>query len=148
MTKVIKDKKVVHVKSLLNDDEEVIEETSVVASSEVEEEESYVVLWKPLLSIRMVTHFSRYPRGSIPSSFSQYMSFDYSTGYYYPIIYLEEFWLMEKNMIIMNRTDDDQAVPLQLSYSEISPLKWQFQVTHTSISSLSYTASLIPSTPL
>jgi hypothetical protein len=69
---------------------EVVAKDETEAKEEVEkEEEGYVVLWKPTLSVRLVSHFARYPRNGIPSSMSEHMSFDYETGYYYPIIYLE-----------------------------------------------------------
>jgi hypothetical protein len=68
---------------------EVVAKDETEVKEEVEEEERYVVLWKPTLSVRLVSHFARYPRNGIPSSMSEHMSFDYETGYYYPIIYLE-----------------------------------------------------------
>ena len=54
--------------------------------------------------------FATFPLHGIPTSVSAHMSFDYTTGAYYPILYREEFWLLPKHLVAINNDTHALAV--------------------------------------
>jgi len=54
--------------------------------------------------------FATFPLHGIPNSISEHMSFDYTTGAYYPILYREEFWLLPQHHVVINNATHDFIV--------------------------------------
>jgi hypothetical protein len=53
-------------------------------------------LWKPALHLHLVHHHGAFVRNGVPSPFMTHMSFDGETGAYWPIVYKDEFWNLDK----------------------------------------------------
>ena len=61
-------------------------------------------------STTTVAQFATFPLHGIPSSISEHMSFDYTTGAYYPILYREEFWLLPQHHVAINNATHEIVV--------------------------------------
>eukprot|EP00455_Lapot_gusevi_P053598 TRINITY_DN839_c0_g1_i1.p1 TRINITY_DN839_c0_g1~~TRINITY_DN839_c0_g1_i1.p1 ORF type:complete len:643 (+),score=203.02 TRINITY_DN839_c0_g1_i1:51-1979(+) len=81
--------------------------------------------WKPVLSLRLVHDFTVFPANGIPAQLSETMQFHPVSGDYYPVIYVDYFWFLSERMFVINDTVSE--LPLELSYSPISMMKWQLQ---------------------
>jgi hypothetical protein len=79
--------------------------------------------WKPNLTLHLIDDHSRYARGGIPPQIEQNMQFDSESGGYYPVLFFNEFWLLRDYLIAIN--DTVKSLPLTVSYSPLSLLKWQ-----------------------
>eukprot|EP00614_Pseudopedinella_elastica_P008783 CAMPEP_0172608176 /NCGR_PEP_ID=MMETSP1068-20121228/28275_1 /TAXON_ID=35684 /ORGANISM="Pseudopedinella elastica, Strain CCMP716" /LENGTH=523 /DNA_ID=CAMNT_0013411357 /DNA_START=14 /DNA_END=1585 /DNA_ORIENTATION=+ len=135
MTKRIRVREQRKVVSLLGGDDETDKATIAAVEEQDRAGVPVLLLWKPTLDIRMISSFSTYPKHGIPSTVSTHMSFDYTTGAYYPILYRDEFWLTGAEMIALGNYRDRRAfeptfledLPLKLSYSSLSLWRWQLQ---------------------
>jgi hypothetical protein len=54
------------------------------------------------------------------------MIFSQDRKQYYPVLYVDEFWLLSEELIAINKTLDN--VTLQFSYSSMSLMKWQMMI--------------------
>jgi hypothetical protein len=97
MVRRLQRRRKVKVVSLLGGDDEADAASAAGAAREEAGSGPHVdVLWKPTLNLRVVNQFATFPRGGIPSTVSQAMSFDYGSGAYFPVLYRDEFWLLAK----------------------------------------------------
>jgi hypothetical protein len=54
------------------------------------------------------------------------MQIDNELSAYYPVLFFDEFWVLKEHLIIINDTLD--TLPLTISYSPLSLMKWQFML--------------------
>lgn len=116
-------------KSLLSNskdskDELVIPKVSEeLADSKEDVSIEWVSYWKPNLTINLVDDFTRYTQNAVPPNIAPYLNIAPTTGYYYPTVFFNEFWLLRDKFIPIN--DTITKLPLHLELSPISMTKWQ-----------------------
>lgn len=116
-------------KSLLSNskdskDELVIPKVSEeLADSKEDVSIEWVSYWKPNLTINLVDDFTRYTQNAVPPNIAPYLNIAPTTGYYYPTVFFNEFWLLRDKLIPIN--DTITKLPLHLELSPISMTKWQ-----------------------
>ncbi|KAJ1461646.1 cleft lip and palate transmembrane protein 1-domain-containing protein [Pelagophyceae sp. CCMP2097] len=115
-----KPKKVANKKSLLG---EAAKEDEPAADGNATLEDA-VVFWKPTLRIRLVAMHTEFQRAGIPAAIATILRFD-ADGDYYPVVYIDEFWLTTKQLYAVNSTLTSTA--LSASYGTIGFVKWQLQ---------------------
>ena len=97
--------------------------TGHAGTSDVAPEDDGVALyWKPSLHATLVDDFSVYAEGGIPPSILRHMTFA-PHGEYYPVIYINDFWLTRNKLTRINETVD--RVGVEASYRLISMMQWQ-----------------------
>jgi hypothetical protein len=113
-------------------------ETEVVEEkSEAEVPLEWVTLWKPNITINLVEDFTKYPKGVAPPHVLKVLQTDEETNNYYPLVYLNEFWLLRDKYVALNETVKE--VSLSLDLAPISSTRWMlytqldesFQIHHT-----------------
>jgi Cleft lip and palate transmembrane protein 1 (CLPTM1) len=79
--------------------------------------------WKPTLSLQLLDMTADFQRNHIAPVFADYIQFHNATGNYYPMVYVNEFWLQSKHFMSINSTVTE--LPLELSWGMIGLAKWQ-----------------------
>lgn len=69
-----------------------------------EREDEIIPLWKPEMSFHLVNEVSVFPRGGLPQQMINEMDIDDDTGKYWPIVHMNDFWLMKAKMPPVNET--------------------------------------------
>uniref|UniRef100_A0A671PL08 Cleft lip and palate transmembrane protein 1 homolog n=1 Tax=Sinocyclocheilus anshuiensis TaxID=1608454 RepID=A0A671PL08_9TELE len=79
--------------------------------------------WHPNLTINMVDDHTAWVKGSVPPPLDQHVKFDAVSGDYYPIVYFNDYWNLQKDYYPINETL--QNLPLRLTYCPLSLWRWQ-----------------------
>uniref|UniRef100_W5NCC2 CLPTM1 regulator of GABA type A receptor forward trafficking n=1 Tax=Lepisosteus oculatus TaxID=7918 RepID=W5NCC2_LEPOC len=79
--------------------------------------------WHPNLTINMVDDHTAWVKGAVPPPLDQYVKFDAVSGDYYPIVYFNDYWNLQKDYFPVNESLD--LLPLRLSYCPLSLWRWQ-----------------------
>ena len=87
-----------------------------------ENEDEIIALWKSEIYIDAVDESTPFPSHQIPMPIYMHMRFHPRTGRYYPIMYLNEFWLTSATKFPVNATLDE--VPLVLHFRCEGRMKW------------------------
>lgn len=85
--------------------------------------EEVVSHWHPNLTINMVYDHTAWSPESVPSQLSEFIEFEHQTGKYFPIVYMNEYWNLQRDYQPIN--DTVKRVQLSLTYKPIGLLKWQ-----------------------
>lgn len=85
--------------------------------------EEIVSHWHPNLTINMIYDHTAWTQGAVPAPLDEYIDFEPTTGKYYPIVYLNDYWNLLRDYQPINETT--KKVHLSLTYQPISMLKWQ-----------------------
>ena len=93
--------------------------------NENENEEMIISFWKPTLSVRLLCDWTVYPAQNIPSQLFDFYSIDAETNKYWPVLYMDDFWLLNDELIALNASVD--SVPLKVSLCPISQWKLMMQ---------------------
>lgn len=81
--------------------------------------------WKPTLRVRLVGLPSVISKSSVGASVNKHMKYDEDEAVFYPVLYVEEFWLMRSDYVPVNKTVD--SLNLTVSFDNIGFIKWQMQ---------------------
>eukprot|EP01083_Nonionella_stella_P025682 70762_1 len=88
-----------------------------------------VGFWKPTLTLRLVVDFTAFQKGAIPPQMAGAVKLhqdpDTLELSYFPVIYIDEFWVLSERMVQLN--DTVKTLDLEISYTPISLWKWQMQ---------------------
>uniref|UniRef100_A0A6Q2WXP9 CLPTM1 regulator of GABA type A receptor forward trafficking n=1 Tax=Esox lucius TaxID=8010 RepID=A0A6Q2WXP9_ESOLU len=79
--------------------------------------------WHPNLTINMVDDHTPWVKGSVPPPLDQHVKFDAVSGDYYPIVYFNDYWNLQKDYYPIN--ESLLTLPLRLSYCPLSLWRWQ-----------------------
>lgn len=85
-----------------------------------------VSFWRPVLNLRLLLDASVFPASGPPPPLNEHFVMVPHTDMYYPVLWFDYFWLMTDKLILLN--DTVKELPLEVSYSPISLLKWQFML--------------------
>uniref|UniRef100_A0A8C4QX36 CLPTM1 regulator of GABA type A receptor forward trafficking n=1 Tax=Eptatretus burgeri TaxID=7764 RepID=A0A8C4QX36_EPTBU len=79
--------------------------------------------WHPNLTINLVDDHTSWVKGSVPPPLDQYVKFDELSGDYFPVLYLNDYWNLQKDCFPVNSSLS--SLPLHLSFTPLSLWKWQ-----------------------
>ncbi|XP_030400249.1 cleft lip and palate transmembrane protein 1 isoform X3 [Gopherus evgoodei] len=79
--------------------------------------------WHPNLTINIVDDHTPWVKGSVPPPLDQYVKFDAVSGDYYPILYFNDYWNLQKDYFPINETAE--RLPFRLSFCPLSLWRWQ-----------------------
>ncbi|XP_076655098.1 putative lipid scramblase CLPTM1 [Halictus rubicundus] len=79
--------------------------------------------WHPNLTINLVTDQNHWVYGQVPPPLDTYIQFSPGGMFYKPVIYLNDFWNMQKDYQPLN--DTVKELELRLNYQPLSLFKWQ-----------------------
>lgn len=83
----------------------------------------YISMWKPSFYINPVLDHSTYSARQPPPPFvSPEMEVDKEAGLYSPVLFLNEFWLLEEHLIPVN--DTVTSLPLEISFYSLPMYKY------------------------
>ena len=88
----------------------------------------------PELTFSLVPGINQqFPRGGIPAQVTDSSSFKFyghdASGAYFPVLYMNEFWLTQDKLIAINETLLDETFEVKLTYNTLSMWKWQLMVS-------------------
>ncbi|XP_014216437.1 cleft lip and palate transmembrane protein 1 homolog [Copidosoma floridanum] len=85
--------------------------------------------WHPNLTINLVTDQTNWVQGQVPSPLDEYIEFSSNGKFYKPIIFMNDFWNMQRDYQPLNNTITE--LELRLTYQPLSLFKWQLFAAHT-----------------
>lgn len=85
--------------------------------------EEIISHWHQNLTINMVYDHTMWSPASVPSPLSDYIEFEPITGKYYPIVYMNDYWNLQRDYQPIN--ESVKSVHLSLTYQPIGLMKWQ-----------------------
>ncbi len=60
--------------------------------------------WHPNLTINIVDDHTAWSKGQVPSPLQDFIEFEPTTGQYYPIVYLNDYWNLMRDYMPINDT--------------------------------------------
>lgn len=86
-------------------------------------QEEIISHWHPNLTVNMIYDHTMWSPASVPSTLSEFIEFEPSTGKYYPIVFMNDYWNLQRDYQPIN--DSVKSVHLSLTYQPIGLMKWQ-----------------------
>uniref|UniRef100_A0A069DZD8 Putative conserved plasma membrane protein n=1 Tax=Panstrongylus megistus TaxID=65343 RepID=A0A069DZD8_9HEMI len=106
---------------------------SVLSEKEIEEAEkkdqAIISMWHPNITINLVTDFTNWVQGTVPSPLNEFIEFSVTGDYYKPVVFYNEFWNLLRDYQPINETSG--RLDLRLTYQPLSLFKWQLYCAHT-----------------
>jgi hypothetical protein len=82
--------------------------------------------WSPTISVELVTDFSVYPRGGIPSPIAPSLRLHPATGAYTPPLVSNQLWERRDTFLALNASTPDR-LPLRVDLAPVGLMRWQLQ---------------------
>ncbi|CAB3368484.1 Hypothetical predicted protein [Cloeon dipterum] len=79
--------------------------------------------WHPNMTINLITDFTNWVQGSVPPPLDEYVVFLPGGKYYKPVVYMNDYWNMQRDYQPIN--DTTLELKLQLTFQPLSLLRWQ-----------------------
>ncbi|OCT67779.1 cleft lip and palate transmembrane protein 1 homolog isoform X1 [Xenopus laevis] len=86
--------------------------------------------WHTNLTINIVDDHTPWVQGSVPPPLDQYVKFDAVSGDYYPILYFNDYWNLQKDYIPINTSVS--TLPLRVTFCPLSLWRWQLYAAQNS----------------
>ncbi|PIO39517.1 Cleft lip and palate transmembrane protein 1, partial [Aquarana catesbeiana] len=86
--------------------------------------------WHPNITINIVDDHTPWVQGSVPPPLDQYVKFDAVSGDYYPILYFNDYWNLQKDYSQVNSSVT--SLPLRISFCPLSLWRWQLYASQNS----------------
>ncbi|KAM5146782.1 putative lipid scramblase CLPTM1 [Mantella aurantiaca] len=86
--------------------------------------------WHPNITINIVDDHTPWVQGSVPPPLDQYVKFDAVSGDYYPILYFNDYWNLQKDYSPVNSSV--MTLPLRVSFCPLSLWRWQLYAAQNS----------------
>jgi len=83
--------------------------------------------WKPAVIFNMIHDTTSYTMGSLPKEMKTFIEFDPENQIYWPVLYMNDFWVLPEDMVELNSTVTEAQVNLQF-YPESM---WKVMVQHS-----------------
>ncbi|KAL3656383.1 hypothetical protein V7S43_018756 [Phytophthora oleae] len=116
--KIVKKRNLLETRTAEEQDEEEDEQQLVNADSDM-----YISMWKPSFYVNVVLDHTLYSARQPPPPFvSTEMDIDKEAGQYSPVLFLNEFWLLDEHLIPVN--DTLTALPLEISFYPLPMYKY------------------------
>ncbi|XP_043499440.1 cleft lip and palate transmembrane protein 1 homolog [Polistes fuscatus] len=91
--------------------------------------QEYISHWHPNLTINLVTDQTNWMAGQVPQPLDEHISFLPGESYYRPVIFMNDFWNMQRDYQPLNNTVKE--LELRLVYQPLSLFKWQIYVAQS-----------------
>lgn len=79
--------------------------------------------WHPNLTINIIDDHTPWVKGSVPSPLDEFIEFEPTTGKYFPIVYINDYWNLMRDYQPINETV--KSLELRLTYQPLSMFRWQ-----------------------
>lgn len=79
--------------------------------------------WHPNLTINIVDDHTPWMQGHVPPPLDEYVEFEPTTGKYFPIVYVNDYWNLLRDYTPINETTLE--LPLSLTFQPLSLFRWQ-----------------------
>nr|CAD2181975.1 unnamed protein product [Meloidogyne enterolobii] len=79
--------------------------------------------WHPNITVNLVTDFTAWTKGQVPSPLDEAVKFDRKTNRYYPIIFFNTYWNLGNEYQPLNETVEE--LNLTITFAPLSLFKWQ-----------------------
>ncbi|EFN88050.1 Cleft lip and palate transmembrane protein 1-like protein, partial [Harpegnathos saltator] len=100
---------------------------STASKEEIEKavlmDQEYVSHWHPNLTVNLVVDQTNWMYGQVPQPLDEYIHFLPGGNTYKPIIYINDFWNMQRDYQPLDNTT--KQLELRLTYQPLSLFKWQ-----------------------
>ena len=107
--------------NLLTGETSATEETIAKMNANISEE--VISHWHPNMTVNLVDDHTPWTQGSIPPPLDEYIQFEPSTGRYYPILFLNDYWNLARDYQPINSSTDE--LQLNLFFQPLSMFRWQ-----------------------
>lgn len=107
--------------NLLTGETEASQETIDKINANISEE--VISHWHPNMTINIIDDHTPWTRGAVPPPLDEYIEFEPTTGKYYPVVYLNDYWNLARDYTPINETVD--KLPIYLTFHPLSMFKWQ-----------------------
>ncbi|KAF6207530.1 hypothetical protein GE061_015976 [Apolygus lucorum] len=85
--------------------------------------------WHPNITINLVTDFTAWVQGTVPSPLNEFVTFSPSGDSYKPVVFYNEFWNLLRDYDPINKTTE--KLDLRITYQPLSLFKWQMYLAHS-----------------
>ncbi|KAK9508000.1 hypothetical protein O3M35_007754 [Rhynocoris fuscipes] len=106
---------------------------TVLSEEEIKEAErknqAIISMWHPNITINIVTDFTNWVQGTVPSPLNEFIEFSPTGDFYKPVIFYNEFWNLQRDYVPINTTT--KSLDLRITYQPLSLFKWQMYCAHT-----------------
>ena len=85
--------------------------------------------WHPNLTISLLDDQTPWPRNGVPQPLDQYIMFDKMENFYYPVVYVNDYWNYFTDYMPINETTPE--LEYEITYSPISMFKWQLYISQS-----------------
>jgi hypothetical protein len=106
-------------------DPKFIERKKLEAEQNIPNEKRIVNYWKGNFTLNLIQDSTAFPAGGIPEPIKRHMVFDMS-GNYYPILFRNDFWLLDEELVEINSTVKE--FKLDLTFEPMSFFKFALLV--------------------
>nr|XP_032829995.1 LOW QUALITY PROTEIN: cleft lip and palate transmembrane protein 1 [Petromyzon marinus] len=79
--------------------------------------------WHPNVTINIVDDHTSWVKGSVPPPLDQYVKFDAVSGDYFPVVFFNDYWNLQKDFYPINSSL--RSLPLHVTFSPLSLWRWQ-----------------------
>lgn len=93
------------------------------------EELKIISYWHPNLTISLLDDQTPWPRGGVPQPLDQYIMFDKLENFYYPVVYVNDYWNYVSDYMPINETTPE--LEFEIIFSPISMFKWQLYISQS-----------------
>ena len=107
--------------NLLTGETSASEETIAKMNANISEE--VTSHWHPNMTINLVDDHTPWTQGSIPPPLDEYVMFEPTTGRYYPILYLNDYWNLARDYQPINSSVE--TLELNLYFQPLTMFRWQ-----------------------
>lgn len=101
-------------------------ETTATAEMIKKSEETPMELlshWHPNLTVNLVDDHTPWVPGQVPPTLDEFIVFEHSSGKYYPIVYVNEYWNLMRDYLPVN--DSTKILDLHVTFQPLSLFRWQ-----------------------
>ncbi|XP_076306429.1 putative lipid scramblase CLPTM1 [Tachypleus tridentatus] len=91
--------------------------------------EEIVSHWHPNITINIIDDHTAWVQGHVPPPLDEYIDFEPTTGKYYPVVFLNDYWNLMREYQPINKTT--KYLPLRLTYQPLSLFRWQLYAAQT-----------------
>ncbi|XP_003744055.1 cleft lip and palate transmembrane protein 1 homolog [Galendromus occidentalis] len=85
--------------------------------------------WHPNITINIIDDHSSWTEGKIPKPLDDHIEFDEVSGMYYPVLYMNDYWNLNRDYYPINDTLSE--LPVFITFQPLSLFKWQIYLAQS-----------------
>lgn len=94
-----------------------------VAKLEQKVKEEIMSHWHENLTINIIDDHTPWTRGHVPQPLDDFIEFEPTTGKYYPVLYMNDYWNLLRDYMPIN--ESVTSLPLHITYQPLTMFRWQ-----------------------